>query len=381
MSTPLTPQILTQSAITMLVQVLAEDSSASVNGLEIAPIGNDFFRNQRERVRVSWQGDNGTGQRDFVLYGLPAVTWSEKVNPNLPAPALVLFVESDLPSAFTMLKEGFVASGGRRGERPAWLLREDWINIPTTAMDLGERARNLAKSSHSPQKEIYASLRSSLLSVLLEKTAAFHALHWGAEKVLDEVYPWLPRFTRWVNREEIRVKGEETVKALVQMPQTIIHGTWQAKYLRLVEEELWVEGWDRVMVGPAAWDVYCLLKSLRVEDKERWARLYCDYLAERVAEFTNAEEFVRCVVEMNDSFRCPCCGYFTLTERWGYEICKVCFWEDDDERESYGQVAPERPQGANRVHLWQARENFLAFGAAEAKNKPHVRPPLPDEIP
>ncbi|WP_198674015.1 CPCC family cysteine-rich protein [Chitinophaga alhagiae] len=26
---------------------------------------------------------------------------------------------------------------------------------------------------------------------------------------------------------------------------------------------------------------------------------------------------------------CPCCGYITLSERGGYEICPICFWEDD----------------------------------------------------
>ena len=26
---------------------------------------------------------------------------------------------------------------------------------------------------------------------------------------------------------------------------------------------------------------------------------------------------------------CPCCGYLTLDERGGYEICPVCYWEDD----------------------------------------------------
>ena len=26
---------------------------------------------------------------------------------------------------------------------------------------------------------------------------------------------------------------------------------------------------------------------------------------------------------------CPCCGYPTLTERAGYEVCRICAWEDD----------------------------------------------------
>jgi len=26
---------------------------------------------------------------------------------------------------------------------------------------------------------------------------------------------------------------------------------------------------------------------------------------------------------------CPCCGSCTISERGDYEVCKVCWWEDD----------------------------------------------------
>ncbi|MFG1660373.1 CPCC family cysteine-rich protein [Micromonospora chersina] len=32
-------------------------------------------------------------------------------------------------------------------------------------------------------------------------------------------------------------------------------------------------------------------------------------------------------------YACPCCGYLTLDERGGSEICPVCFWEDDGRRD------------------------------------------------
>ena len=77
-------------------------------------------------------------------------------------------------------------------------------------------------------------------------------------------------------------------------------------------------------------------------------------------------------------YRCPCCGFYTFKEPPGgnYDICPVCFWEDDPiqlEDETY-------EGGANRVSLKQARENYLAFGACEEDMKGHTRPPREDEM-
>ena len=75
---------------------------------------------------------------------------------------------------------------------------------------------------------------------------------------------------------------------------------------------------------------------------------------------------------------CPCCGYRTLSdeEPGSYEVCKVCFWEDDIVQFD----DPDYEGGANRVSLRQA-VNFREFGASEERFKARVRPPLPDEQP
>lgn len=268
MSLPITAQILTQANLTMLVQVLLEEPNARVTGLDVAPLAADRFGNQREQVRITWQGENSTGQYHFILSALPEVTWSEHVNPALPAPSSILFAESDLPDALTMLVEGFVAVGARRGTRPAWVLRHDWTNTPTLA------------------------LREDALPQVLAQTATFHALHWGAETVLRDVYPWLPDFNTWFSLESAianRATTGELDTLIVAMPQTLIHGTWQASHLRLHNEELWVEGWDRLMMGPAVWDVYLLLASLDVEEYEAAGRQYCALLQEIVTEFSEAD--------------------------------------------------------------------------------------------
>jgi hypothetical protein len=76
---------------------------------------------------------------------------------------------------------------------------------------------------------------------------------------------------------------------------------------------------------------------------------------------------------------CPCCGYLTLPEAptGTYEICPVCFWEDDNVRFD----DPDHEGGANQVSLNQARKNFREHGVSEIRLKPHVRPPRPEEQP
>lgn len=73
---------------------------------------------------------------------------------------------------------------------------------------------------------------------------------------------------------------------------------------------------------------------------------------------------------------CPCCKYLTLPARGGWDICPVCFWEDE------GEDDPEQPSGANHgLTLTVARANFTACGACEPRFVGNVRPPRPNELP
>lgn len=66
--------------------------------------------------------------------------------------------------------------------------------------------------------------------------------------------------------------------------------------------------------------------------------------------------------EKNDlNVQCYCCGYFTLSERRHFEICDVCFWEDD------GVFDPLEESGPNHMTLEEGRENFKNFGACEER--------------
>ncbi|WHY69480.1 CPCC family cysteine-rich protein [Neobacillus sp. SuZ13] len=54
--------------------------------------------------------------------------------------------------------------------------------------------------------------------------------------------------------------------------------------------------------------------------------------------------------------KCPCCGYPTLEERGGFEICILCNWEDDGQDNPYADEVWGGPNGD--YSLTEARKNF-----------------------
>jgi Cysteine-rich CPCC len=80
------------------------------------------------------------------------------------------------------------------------------------------------------------------------------------------------------------------------------------------------------------------------------------------------------VSEMNYT----CLGYKTLHGKPTdtYEICKICFWEDDGVQFK----DPDFEGGANAISLKQAQNNFLAFGACQEDGMKFVRKPNSKDV-
>lgn len=79
------------------------------------------------------------------------------------------------------------------------------------------------------------------------------------------------------------------------------------------------------------------------------------------------------------SLPCPCCHHLTLAERGEYEICPVCYWEDDGQDDDDASAVRGGPNGS--LSLAQARENFTAFGASDSRSVQSVRRPYAFELP
>lgn len=95
---------------------------------------------------------------------------------------------------------------------------------------------------------------------------------------------------------------------------------------------------------------------------------YCDAL-DNLSILQPQIEGVRC--------RCPCCRYKTLGERGDFDICPVCFWEDDGQDDQDADIIRGGPNGP--LSLTQARSNFKKIGACEQRFIGNVRKPAQDE--
>lgn len=79
------------------------------------------------------------------------------------------------------------------------------------------------------------------------------------------------------------------------------------------------------------------------------------------------------------SYPCPCCKYLTFDEEpnGSFEICPVCFWEDDNVQNE----DPSYDGGANGICLKEAKENFAKYCAIKKEYSSKVRKPLSEELP
>lgn len=73
---------------------------------------------------------------------------------------------------------------------------------------------------------------------------------------------------------------------------------------------------------------------------------------------------------------CPCCGYRTIGSRGAYQICRVCWWEDDGQDDGNADVVMGGPN--RHLSLTQGRINFLKEGLANPQREDlrrHQDPP------
>ncbi|MFE4709569.1 CPCC family cysteine-rich protein [Paenibacillus sp. NPDC056722] len=100
-------------------------------------------------------------------------------------------------------------------------------------------------------------------------------------------------------------------------------------------------------------EVYNVL--LFVALRKKYLGVRNEYLSKRVSVLLHSNQEVEGVQE--ELYSCPCCEFKTLPIKGEYEICLVCFWEDD------GNTYLNYYSSPNHMTLAHARENFVEYGA------------------
>ncbi len=83
---------------------------------------------------------------------------------------------------------------------------------------------------------------------------------------------------------------------------------------------------------------------------------------EFLSEKLNIETIIGEPVELES---CPCCGYRTIGERGNYDICKVCWWEDDGQDNQHSEQVMGGPNYG--ISLVMGRYNYLVYGLYSPK--------------
>lgn len=59
-------------------------------------------------------------------------------------------------------------------------------------------------------------------------------------------------------------------------------------------------------------------------------------------------------------YPCPCCGFETLSNEITWDVCMLCYWEDDGQNDADADEPNYGPNGD--LSLTDARANFLDHG-------------------
>lgn len=105
--------------------------------------------------------------------------------------------------------------------------------------------------------------------------------------------------------------------------------------------------------GDAANPIYNSLLELAI--RHTYLGVLNSYLQQRLLK---VGVDVNVVGQVEDLNKCPCCGYRVHESQGDFEVCPVCYWEDD------GTANDKRYSSANHMTLEEARSNFERIGAA-----------------
>ena len=183
---------------------------------------------------------------------------------------------------------------------------------------------------------------------------------------------------RYVGRTQFNpmpIHRDEAISRLATTGLTDLTVAERAELIDTMLREDWSDtpGWNAV--PPDVRDEFGLGERRHAASSSRYDEVLRIWLRHSFVGSTNAylEQRLRvagCDVtevfgDEDQLVACPCCGRASLTESGGYDICKVCWWEDDGQDNNQA----DHGSGPNHLTLTQARANYLAHGIFDPRRE------------
>lgn len=173
--------------------------------------------------------------------------------------------------------------------------------------------------------------------------------------------------------EEVATTRNEAVESLALIGLGRLTAEERAEQLETMSLEGWSESPDLGVLPPDVRVEFDDGELSHAPSSKRYDDVLLIWLRSRYVGATN--EYLRdCLLEAGfDTSEvvgvevtlqsCPCCGRAVLAERNSYEICKVCWWEDDGQDNARADTVMGGPNYG--LSLTQGRVNFLIHGISE----------------
>lgn len=213
----------------------------------------------------------------------------------------------------------------------------------------------MEKLAYSVQKETvtasdYIAWSHRRLQVGNESPALFKLSALTEDANIFEVESYFQKALRELELELPTLDRYETIKLLA----TDILSTTEDEEINRLAREIFH------LVSEMGYPSY-LSDWVKISDMQN--RLQYDSLRPSYTEHDVVEKIKETARMTAMKYTCPCCGYKTLDEEppGTYEICLLCFWEDDPVQ--FEDLDYEG--GANGISLRAAQHNVMRFGVSE----------------
>jgi len=144
----------------------------------------------------------------------------------------------------------------------------------------------------------------------------------------------------------------------------------RAEQLEVMTLEDWsnTEGWNSL--SKSVRNEFEYGEEIKNPELEKYDSVLMIWLKYRLQSVTN--EFLckklnidKIIGESIKLESCPCCGNRTIGERGNYEICKVCWWEDEGQDNQHSEQVMGGPN--YEISLVMGRYNYLTYGLYDPK--------------